>query len=195
MWRIAQRGHALSKARGQIDDSATRRTLGRLEQEGDAAAERGDATSGTIESLRAQLGSGQRLDTLLADTEARLQLLDARLTESVTRAHELAATADEETDLDSLGHDVDGLVTEMEALRLGLEETRAVRPAPAPELGFAAAAGRSRPCPVTGPRSDSRIRPRCSRRPMTTRPPGGAGPGRGTEPTDPPAGSPPNEPS
>jgi hypothetical protein len=61
------------------------------------------------------------MDRVLADTRSRLQLLDARRDESVTRAIELSVQSGPE-DLTGLGDDVDGIVTEMEALRQALEE-------------------------------------------------------------------------
>ena len=61
------------------------------------------------------------MDAVLDDTRSRLQLLDARRDESVTRAIELSVQAGPD-DLTGLGDDVDGIVTEMEALRQALED-------------------------------------------------------------------------
>jgi hypothetical protein len=51
-----------------------------------------------------------------------LRLLDARLSEAATRAIELSVRAHDPSDLAGLGEDVDVLVTDLEALRLALDE-------------------------------------------------------------------------
>ena len=90
---------------------------------------------------------GRRAD----DTHSRLQLLDARLDETVTRAIELSVQADTPADLGGLGDDVEGLVSEMEALRQGLDEVG--RRQDFPDLE------RHRPsCRRAGPASASRRR-------------------------------------
>jgi hypothetical protein len=50
-------------------------------------------------------------------------VLNAQLDEAVARAVELSVHADSETDIAPLGNDVDSLVSELESLREGLEET------------------------------------------------------------------------
>jgi len=124
VWRIAQQGNTVAKARRQVDEPALRRKIEQLRPE-EGAADPDDSAAKTVESLEAQLASGARLDTLLAGAQSRLELLDARLSESVTRAHELAATAAEEADFEVLDADVGSIVTEMESVRAALEETRA----------------------------------------------------------------------
>jgi len=54
------------------------------------------------------------------DARDRLRLLDARFDELVARAAEVSLGTE---DSDVLGNDVDGLVSELEALRAALEET------------------------------------------------------------------------
>ena len=56
------------------------------------------------------------------DAQDRLRLLDARLDEAVARAVELAIQAEDVGELGGLGGDVEELVSEMESLRVGLEE-------------------------------------------------------------------------
>ena len=57
----------------------------------------------------------------LADrSRDRLRLLDARFDELVARTVEVSVGSG---DTDVLGNDVDGLVTELESLRIAMEET------------------------------------------------------------------------
>lgn len=76
----------------------------------------------TIEALSAQVASAERLQTVAQDARDRLSLLDARLDEAVARAVEISLVADDVGELGGLGGDVENLVGEMEALRVGLEE-------------------------------------------------------------------------
>jgi hypothetical protein len=76
-----------------------------------------------MESLRAQLGTVERLERVIADADSRLRLLNARLDEAAARTIELAVQAGDVSDLGGLGHDVDQMVDEMEALRQAIEET------------------------------------------------------------------------
>lgn len=123
VWRVARQGQNLVAARRRIDVTEAERDLAEVQQEaGDSESRRR-----TIESLRAQLASAERLDRTIAEARDRLRLTNARLDEAVARATELSVQAGDVGDLAGLGHDVDALVTDLEALRLGLEE--ASRPA------------------------------------------------------------------
>jgi hypothetical protein len=122
-WRIARRGQALVRARRGIDRVGVERQLAQLES-GDAGAD--PSTDAVLQSLRVQRETAERLDGVIDRTQAQLRLLDARLDEAVARTLELSTQASlEATALTGLGADVDGLVTEMESLRLALEETSA----------------------------------------------------------------------
>ncbi len=84
------------------------------------ATRRPGAQAATIESLRAQLAAAERLSTLAERSRDRLRLLDARFDELIARAVEVSVgTGDSEV----LGHDVDQLVSELESLRVAMEET------------------------------------------------------------------------
>ena len=120
-WRVARQGQALVEARRRIDTKDAVRELAEVEGRQGAAYER------TAESLRAQLASAQRLEATIDDARARLRLTNARLDEAVARAAELSVAAHDVEQLQGLGDDVDALVTDLEALRLGLEEVQ--RPA------------------------------------------------------------------
>ena len=121
-WRVARQGQALVEARTRIDTDEAQRELAEVE-----GRDRGPAAEKTAESLRAQLASAERLDATIEEARARLRLTNARLDEAVARAAELSVAADDVGELQGLGDDVDALVTDLEALRLGLEEVQ--RPA------------------------------------------------------------------
>lgn len=116
-WRIARRGAQLVDARRSIDADEARRELAAVERRGGVAADR------TAQALRSQIESAERLDATIAEVRSQLQLLDARLDESVARATELSVRVGDVAELAPVGADVEGLVQEMEALRLALEET------------------------------------------------------------------------
>ena len=113
-WRVAQQAQVVSDARKRLDAPALRRRLASLEASGNEPA---------VAAVRAQLGSVERLDGVISDTTDRLEVLEARLTEAVARAIEVAALAGHDDDLVGLGSDVEDVVDELEALRLALTET------------------------------------------------------------------------
>lgn len=119
-WRIAQRGMALERGLWQLDVPAIQQQLVRAQHEarttGSSSAER------IVESLRAQLGTAERLRRVTEDASSRLRLLDARMDEAVARAVELSLSGDDAS-VSGLGSEVDNLVLDMEALRQALEET------------------------------------------------------------------------
>lgn len=119
VWRVARRGHDLVDARRRLDPRAIRRELERAEEDRDD----GPASQGTIEALRAQLATVERLERVIQDADSRLRLLNARLDEAAARTIELSVRAESVSDLGGLGHDVDLMVEDMEALRLAIEET------------------------------------------------------------------------
>lgn len=112
-WRIANRGQQLEAALAQFDP------IQRLERE--LAAARGDAR--VAASVRAQIETYRRIEATAIDARERLRLLDARLDETVARAIEVGLRAGDPVEVGVLDDDVESLVTEMEALRRGMEET------------------------------------------------------------------------
>lgn len=136
-WRIARRGAQLVEARATIDVGQVRHELAAVERR---AGERGPGASAverTAAALRSQLETAERLDRTIGEAHGQLQLLDARLDESVARATELSVRIGDVDELGPVGADVDDLVQEMEALRLALEETTGARTDP-PGTGSAA---------------------------------------------------------
>ena len=119
-WRIAQRGMALERGLWQLDVPAIQQQLVAAQHE--ARTSRSGSAERIVESLRAQLGTAERLRRVTEDASARLRLLDARMDEAVARAVELSLGGDDAS-VSGLGSEVDNLVLDMEALRQALEET------------------------------------------------------------------------
>lgn len=128
-WNVASRGHVLAGARKQIDTAAIEAELASARANLDAPWAAGAGLDEQVTALESQLASAQRMDTVITDAGTRLQVLDARLDEAVTRAIELSVQATDTVELGGLGSDVESMVEEMEALRLALEETSG-RPLP-----------------------------------------------------------------
>lgn len=123
VWQIARRGHALVDARRRLDPVTIRGELAATEANAGQPWSVGSTMEQTIEALRAQLATVERLDRVIADADSRLRLLNARLDEAAARTIELAVQAHDASDLGGLGTDVDQMVEEMEALRQAIEET------------------------------------------------------------------------
>jgi len=117
--RIATRGNALSEALGRIDIVTPQAELARIRSEHTGRG-MSPTTTETVRALDAQVQAGQRVAAAAHQAQERLQMLDARYDELVARAVEVSlGTGDSE----SLGHEVDELVTDLEALRQALDET------------------------------------------------------------------------
>jgi hypothetical protein len=126
-WRIARRGDEIDASLARLKVTETRRRLAELEERAGPAPSPEEAA--TLESLRAQVASADRLRATADDAAARLRLIQARLDQLVATAAEVvAATHDPAV----LGTGVSELVTELEALRLAVEETRIPRTAADP---------------------------------------------------------------
>jgi hypothetical protein len=119
-WRIAQRGHLMSKGLKSLDVESTKREL--IDVERDLRDGSDPRLEAARESLRAQLHSAQRMIDAVSDARSQLRLLDARLDEAVTRAIELSLRSAGDADVSGLGSDVESLVQDMEALRAALED-------------------------------------------------------------------------
>jgi hypothetical protein len=112
-WRIANHGQQLELALGRFDpiDQLERRLA-------DAGGDQRVATS-----VRRQIDAYRRIEATAIDARERLRLLDARLDETVASAVEVSLRVGDPVEVGALDGDVESLVTEMEALRRGLEET------------------------------------------------------------------------
>jgi len=121
-WRVARQGQRLVEARKRIDTAEARQELAHIEERASEGWAAGSALAKTADAIRAELASAERLELTIGEARDRLRLTNARLDEAVARAAELSVAADDVSELEGLGDDVDALVTDLEALRLGLEE-------------------------------------------------------------------------
>ena len=116
-WRIARRGDALVDAIGNLDVAGARKDLAAAKQDA-----RTKTQQGTVESLQAQVDTADRSIDVAQDAQDRIKLLNARLDEAVARAVEMSIKAEDVGELGGLGGQVDDLVSEMESLRVALDE-------------------------------------------------------------------------
>ena len=123
VWEIAKAGDAVEGARSHINRIAVETEL--AETRGLRAQADAPALEATEQALLMQLGTADRMDATLRDSESRLRLLNARLDEAVTRAIELSVSQADATAAGALRADVAGIVDEMEALRQAMVEVRA----------------------------------------------------------------------
>lgn len=112
-WLIAKRGDELDVALNRLDRPSLR---ARLESSTDDA---------TRASLQAQLDSAERIRATRNDTDQQLRLLNTRLGELLAQAAEVSVGADTTSDL---GSAVDDVVTQLESLRLAVEDVNNQRP-------------------------------------------------------------------
>ena len=112
-WLIARRGDELDAALGRLDSSSLRASLERTTD---------DATR---TSLQAQLDSAQRIRTTRDDTDQRLRLLNTRLGELLAQAAEVSVGTDATGEL---GTAVDDVVTQLQSLRLAIDDVNNTRP-------------------------------------------------------------------
>ena len=119
-WRIASRGDDIDAAIGRLTTDQAQSELSQLRAQAEQQGGSTDLTS-TIQSLEAQISSGQRMQQVSTSTRNRLRLLDARFDELVARAVEVSIGSG---DSGVLGNDVNDLVTELEGLRLAIDDTR-----------------------------------------------------------------------
>lgn len=118
-WRIAKRGDDISTALDRLNSDRPRRELAaRLDALDGAEPDADEAT--VLQALRSQIAAAERLQATRDDAQRRLQVLEAQFEELVARAVEVSVGTG---DTDVLGNDVDGLVTELEAVRVAIEET------------------------------------------------------------------------
>jgi uncharacterized phage infection (PIP) family protein YhgE len=112
-WLIAKRGDELDTALNRLDSHSLQV---RLQSSTDEA---------TRTSLQAQLDSAQRIRTTRDDTDRQLRLLNTRLGELLAQAAEVSVGSDTTSDL---GSAVDDVVTQLESLRLAIEDVNDPRP-------------------------------------------------------------------
>jgi len=127
---LARRGHEVVGAIGQIDTAAAHHELTQLRRSLGGRPPT-PAQAQPMQALEAQPAPAQLLAVLADSSRDRLRLLDARFDEVVARAVEVSVSGG---DAEVLGDDVDGLVTELEHLRVAMEDTdRAAGGTPVPD--------------------------------------------------------------
>ena len=122
-WRIACQGDNLSAGLQHLRLDEVEREIHEVDSDLRHTPEGPSRESllRTRAALMSQRDSYGRLARVARDASDRLRVLNAQLDEAVARALEISLHGDV-GDLDPIGSDVDSVVSELEALRLGLEE-------------------------------------------------------------------------
>ncbi len=120
-YRVAQSGQQLSEARALVDVDRIVTDLASLQ--GGRTLTPGSTSAQAAAALQAQLDSARRLDETIATTHSQLLLLDARLDELVTRSIELSVSGADADSIGGVDAELQNVVDELEAVRLGVEET------------------------------------------------------------------------
>ena len=114
VWDIARRGTEVERTVAALDPA---RVIDEYK-----AAKRSAADPEVEAALAQRFASVQRLLNALDDTDERLRLLDARLGATVATAAEVALGTAGQAGADRLGGELDGVVSELDALRVALDE-------------------------------------------------------------------------
>jgi len=112
--------YAIAKRGAELDGALARMDTSSLQLQHDRAT---DET--TRASLQSQLASAGRIRSTRDDTDARLRLLTTRMGELVAQAAEVSVGTDT---TDVLGTGVGDVVTQLEALRLALNDVNTTGP-------------------------------------------------------------------
>jgi hypothetical protein len=122
-WRIAHMGAALDAALAGLDPDGTSRELRRVqEQRTHPATPSSDALDATEAALAARLQSARRIQAGAQQATDRLRVLTAQLNEAVASAVELTMATGDPRAVAPVAGQVETAVSEIEALRQGLEE-------------------------------------------------------------------------
>ncbi len=119
-WKIAKRGHDITQALQALSTASAEKELASVRAGIGTDRVPTESETSIIEALQSQIEAARRLDSTVERARDRLRVLDARFDELVARAIEVSVGAG---DSDLLRNDVNGLVTELEALRMAIEET------------------------------------------------------------------------
>jgi hypothetical protein len=126
-WQIARRGNEIDNAVQRLNLPSARSDLTLLQGRPSDAS-----TAATIASLQSQIDSGERLKAKSADVAQRLRLLEVRLSELAARASEVAVGA---SDQEAYGNDVEDVISQLEGMRLALDETERLAAPPRVDFG------------------------------------------------------------
>lgn len=125
-WEIANRGAALDAARKQLGLSQAANEIDRLRGERTLRARQGVDVSSidqAINALSRQLAAGQRVENAAFEARDRLRVLNAQLDEAVAAVVEITLRPNAAGSAGAIRGQVNGIVDELEALRLALDET------------------------------------------------------------------------
>ncbi len=125
-WDIANRGVALDRARSNLGLSSATNELDRLRGERTLRAQQGMDLSSidrAFAAVQRQLAAGQRVEAAAFEARDRLRVLNAQLDEAVAAVVEMSLRPTADRSAGALRGQVDGIVDELEALRLALDET------------------------------------------------------------------------
>lgn len=120
-WRVAKQGQIVADARQRINDREANWELQQAQYAVGEGGQPNQTQARTIAALESQLATAARMDAIVASTRDQLALLNARLDESVTRAIELSVS-NRLSDAATLGDDVGDIVTDLESLRMAIED-------------------------------------------------------------------------
>jgi len=132
-WEIANRGVRLDLARKQLGLSQAANELERLRGERNLRAQQSmDLASidRAINAVERQLAAGQRVEAAAFEARDRLRVLNAQLDEAVAAVVEMTLRPGASSSAGAVRGQVDGIVDELEALRLALDETDTLTTAP-----------------------------------------------------------------
>ena len=115
-WEVARKGQQLTDARRSIDVSSARRT-----------ADTPDGHPDLVAAAKSEIATHDRLNDREESVKTSLEVLNARLDEAVARAAEMATRTDSVDDLAGITDAIDGVVGDLESLRIGLDTVDGIR--------------------------------------------------------------------
>ena len=125
-WEIANRGVRLDLARKQLGLSQAANELERLRGERNLRAQQSmdlGSIDRAITAVQRQLAAGQRIEASAFEARDRLRVLNAQLDEAVAAVVEMTLRPGAGSSAGAVRGQVNGIVDELEALRLALDET------------------------------------------------------------------------
>lgn len=122
-WRVACQGDALGTAIRQLETDRVQVELAAARRELADAGGTSASLKATVNALEAQQRSAERVADVWRSSRDRLRVLNAQLDEAVARAIELSVAGSSASALGGVSDQVEGVVSDMEALRQALEET------------------------------------------------------------------------
>lgn len=119
----ARAGHELSDALSRIGAPSVRRQIAALERDREDQTDQSETAGSTLDALNARLATADRMAATISDTERQLRLINARLSEAVTRCIELSVGEFLPDEFSAVEGTVTSITDELEALRDALNES------------------------------------------------------------------------